>query len=177
MTKEEKYKYFLEEAIKTQHLNQVDSKIIVECVNLLCNNYQEREYMVKLRELLINSKEEFNFQDRTLNLFLGLVFSEAVSYSLLKLRDLAMEDYSQKAVDEMVKLLKSDVREEVYEKTIAVLKENTKFEDEVGHKAADQIKLYKEIYKSNTMILNALELVSNEYEYEIIAKLIRGEKK
>jgi hypothetical protein len=177
MTKEEKCKYFLEEAIKTQHLNQVDSKIIVECVNILCNNYKEREYMVKLRELLINSKEEFNFQDRTLNLFLGLVFSEAVSYSLLKLRDLAMEDYSQSAVDEMVKLLKNDIREEVYEKTLAILKENTKFEDEVGHKVADQIKLYKEIYKSNTMILNALELVSNENEYEMIVKLIRGEKK
>ena len=133
--------------------------------------------MVSLRELLINSKEEFNFQDRTLNLFLGLVFSEAVSYSLLKLRDLAMEDYSQGIINRMVELLRSDTREEVYEKTLSVLKENTKFEDEVGHKASDQIKLYKEIYKSNTMILNALELVSNKEEYEIVAKLIRGEKK
>ena len=122
MTDEERSKYFLEEVFKNSRFNQVmdENPIILG----LCfkNVMTDSDFVLYLRDIIIQSGEVFNYNDEGARLLLGAIFTGTIRSVISTMRDMASGPYSEESVQELIDFLINETNPSVYKKTLDIIK-------------------------------------------------------
>ena len=169
MTDEERSKYFLEEVFKNSRFNQVmdENPIILG----LCfkNVMTDSDFVLYLRDIIIQSGEVFNYNDEGTRLLLGAIFTGAIRSVISTMRDMASGPYSEELVQELIDFLINETNPSVYKKTLDIIKNCETLLP--GHLPGEDTNLYRALYLANLDLLRNLQKVRNSEDYE---KAVQG---